>query len=265
MAGYPRASNSPGPAIKRENDDQRQTPFRTRAYHANEDEEEQGSYDNSSYESYERGFYEQQNVAYWTQQVNVEQLRTHDLDHTATKEEPDVQDDLEHTDAHITSIKDARCRICREIFPSNNKLHLHLKMGPCFIKKAITKTTATVMSASITPASIPEPYDETKMDSSASSARIVKSTADDIKGNGYGFRGWHYATVETRLHKPSEHLHAICLDTGCTMSLIDRIFLTNEIPDASIRKMASPISVRGLGTTNHQTNEYVVLKIYIPG
>lgn len=82
--------------------------------------------------------------------------------------------------------------------------------------------------------------------------------------NRYDFRGWHYATIEVKFTMTGP-LHTICLDTDCTMSLIDRVFLAKEIPEATIRRMASSISVRGIGTTNHSTNEYVLLDIYIPG
>lgn len=92
----------------------------------------------------------------------------------------------------------------------------------------------------------------------------MKSAADGAKGDGLGFRGWHYATIKARLQKPSSPSYDICLDTGCTMSLMDRVFLTEASPGRPTRRMASPISVRGLGTTNHNTNEYVLLQISIP-
>ena len=93
---------------------------------------------------------------------------------------------------------------------------------------------------------------------------VVSSVADDLRGDGYGFRGWHYATIEVKFTITGP-LHTICMDTGCTMSLIDRNFLSREISGAAIQRMASSISVRGLGTTSHNTNEYTLLSFYIPG
>lgn len=58
-------------------------------------------------------------------------------------------------------------------------------------------------------------------------------------------------------------LHAICLDTGCTMSLIDRSFLNNELPDVKVQCMTSPIAVRGLGSTSHNTAESVLVDLYL--
>ena len=56
-----------------------------------------------------------------------------------------------------------------------------------------------------------------------------------------------------------------CLDTGCSVTLMDRAFLTRTHPGLEIRTMASPITVRGLGSNTHQTSEYVVTPLCFPG
>ena len=56
---------------------------------------------------------------------------------------------------------------------------------------------------------------------------------------------------------------SMCLDTGSSVTLIDRGFLLAQFPDAKILKMASPLSVRGIESNKHQTSEYVVVPIYI--
>ena len=251
----PGQRDMPGQMIKRE-DEPRRTSFRTRAYHANEEDAHHSDHVNDiNYEAYEQGFYEGQNVAYWTQEAAQEEQQTYEQEDTTVREENDPVLGLEHTDAHITTIKDVSCRVCRETFTSRNKLHNHLKLSPCLSKEA----TAPARS-------MPKPKDDSEPRSSPRhDGKVVKSAADGAKGDGFGFRGWHYATVEARLCTPSGLDYAICLDTGCTMSLIDRTFLTEAAPDIPTRRMASPISVRGLGTTNHNTNEYVLLRIYIPG
>ena len=245
-----------GPLIKRE-DRRQHNQFRTRAYHANENDEQSiqdNNYD-ASYEAYEQGFYEGQNAAYWTQEATKEQMNE--------VEPPEINDDershddndgMEHTDVHIAVIKNITCRICHTPFVSNNKLHNHLKMSPCL--KSYSK--------SVDPDPRRKPNDEIKRNVAGHEAQVVKSVTDGLTGDGYGFRGWYYATTKVKFTLTGP-LYTICLDTGCSMSLIDRNFLLKEISEAVIRQMASSISVRGIGTINHNTHEYVLLDIYIPG
>ncbi len=54
------------------------------------------------------------------------------------------------------------------------------------------------------------------------------------------------------------------LDTGCSVTLVDRAFLNGNYPDLPIREMASPITVRGLGSNKHETSEYIVTSLYFP-
>ena len=64
---------------------------------------------------------------------------------------------------------------------------------------------------------------------------------------------------------PNDDITDACLDTGCGVSLIDRTWLKSLLPDAAILKMSSPLKVRGVGTNRHETNEFVVIPIYLPG
>jgi hypothetical protein len=72
---------------------------------------------------------------------------------------------------------------------------------------------------------------------------------------GYRFRTWHYVTADVRLVR-SATLEPVCLDTGCSLSLVDRAWLKKTAPDVEIRTMATPITVRGIGQNKH---EYVIL------
>lgn len=139
------------------------------------------------------------------------------------KEEDDSEPGLIHTDAHIATIKDISCKVCHTTFSSNNKLHNHLKLSSCLSKQAATPANP-----------IPQPNNDTRPGSNPSrNGKVVKSTADGTKGDGFGFRGWHYATIEARLQKLSGLSYDVCLDTGCTMSIIDRVFLTEAAPRLS--------------------------------
>ena len=57
----------------------------------------------------------------------------------------------------------------------------------------------------------------------------------------------------------------ICLDTGCTMSIIDREFLLQQVPEMTVQRMASPIIVRGVGQGTHSCDEFARLDIYLQG
>ena len=213
-------------------------------------------------------------------------------DHGNERQERPVGDfkELEYTEAYIAMIKQTICRICHTLFSSKNKLHNHLQIGPCLkesgggvkritaglskiptvIKKDVRNHTESAARTKEPTAYFQLTYmpnDELQQqriaDSTATTcSSVVSSNADGMKGDGYGFKDWHYATIEVKF-AISGDLHTICLDTGCTMSLIDRAFLAKEIPRAIIQKMASPISVRGIGSTDHKTNEYVLLDFYI--
>ncbi len=93
----------------------------------------------------------------------------------------------------------------------------------------------------------------------------VKSTATGTTAvDGYGFRGWRYATVDAQLTRDGKK-NLICLDTGCTMTLINRQFLKEYAPTSEIKRMASPITVRGLGANTHESNEFAIVDLHLPG
>ena len=49
------------------------------------------------------------------------------------------------------------------------------------------------------------------------------------------------------------------------MSLIDRKFLLENHPDAEIKKISTPMTVKGIGSKRHKASEYVRIKMYLPG
>ena len=56
-----------------------------------------------------------------------------------------------------------------------------------------------------------------------------------------------------------------CADTGCPITLFDRSKLLQLLPDVELRKLASPIPVRGLGDAVHQTHEYANISFVLRG
>ena len=56
--------------------------------------------------------------------------------------------------------------------------------------------------------------------------------------------------------------HNGCMDTGCGAMLIDRDWLKAQLPKAKILKMATSLKVRGIGTSKHKTDKYVLKALY---
>lgn len=100
--------------------------------------------------------------------------------------------------------------------------------------------------------------------STNSTNNIVESDVTENRIGGYGFRGSQYVTALIKLQKNGV-AQSVCIDTGCTMSIIDRDFLLQQAPEVIIRHMASPITVRGVGHGIHACKEYIRLDIYLQG
>lgn len=56
-----------------------------------------------------------------------------------------------------------------------------------------------------------------------------------------------------------------CLDTGCSLPLLDRGWLKKTSPEAEIRTMATPITVRGIGENRNDAEQYVILPMFFTG
>ena len=171
--------------------------------------------------------------------------------------EPRPDDDIEDYFTSATPV--VKCQRCQQEFPSNNRLHIHLGnpgKGRSKGRSSCSATDKPKESQEGTPGIVPSAYTAEEIIDSA-------AKADDV-GTGHAFRNYHYAMAMAKLAKKCV-LESICLDTGCSVSLADRAWIKECMPDIEIRKMASPITVRGLGSARHQTDEYVILPIYFPG
>ena len=162
----------------------------------------------------------------------------------AYEEAPETSENI---DANHTIVQASyHCRRCPELFNSNNTLHKHVRSShnPGTTKEARNSTSELAYST--------DPNE-----------KLVRSNAMNVSAKGYGFRGWRYATVQARLSQDGQ-VNSMCLDTGCTASLIDRGFLKEHAPNMEIKKMASPMKVQGLGSSSHSAEDYVDLDIYFP-
>ena len=182
------------------------------------------------------------------------------------------------------------CRNCNESFTSKSKLHKHLRQGcqqkaSVDLPKPTAKTCPDLPKATATPQlklfasdeksrkafasdeTSRKAHDESSREASCNHASFEiidsKSTEKSNVGTGFAFRGWNYARILIRLL-----LDAIdeqtCIDSGCGVTLADKLWLLALLPQVEIRRMASPLRVKGLGSAMHDTDEYVLVPIYIP-
>ena len=167
----------------------------------------------------------------------------------------DIHQQEQHDDDvntnHIKICPTVNCQICQQPFPLNNALHQHLRstcQAPKQFKDPKKAKLVTVMYA--------KPKKEV----------IITSTAPRTNGSpGYGFCKWQYITANIQFNKDLQsQVHIVCLDTGCTMTLINRDFLKEVTLNAIIKKMASIVSVRGIRPREHSLVDYATINLYFP-
>ena len=225
----------------------RPRPYGTRAYHATDDEHPPSQDDQAQYEQFEDAFYQGSCWQEGTDQKNdVEQTPSDE------SEEGFRNDHDESVEAHFCggATISITCRVCNKSFSSGNQLHKHLKL--CLQEATAVQSSAAKVEAFI----------------AAEEQPLIRSNAQEANAtDGYGFRGYRFATVKVCFKYHGE-TYEICVDTGCTMSLIDRNFLhklINEGLVVDIKKMPTPMTVRGLGTNQHDASEFARIAIYLPG
>ena len=95
--------------------------------------------------------------------------------------------------------------------------------------------------------------------------RVMESTISDNTEPGHGFRGWHYAAAQGSLAE-SGTPEEICLDSGCSSTLIDKAFLQRHLPKVeTYTRDNCPLTVRGIGDRKHVIDQYVHIHVFIRG
>lgn len=234
-----------------------------RAYVVDEDEEE-------NTDEAEEAFHGVDGDAYYNE--DLEYYYPDDCDEDEEPEPPA---------AHFVAPSPATfaCRRCSKQFASNNRLHLHLRTGCPRMQKPSADTDDTgkpfadaspVTSPVAPPDASAYPTEPSSTGATKASSNekppVIRSDVDASKdvGTGYGFRGWSYAKAKVSLTEDGEE-EDVALDTGAGISLGDEDFVKRQNADLPIRKMASPITVRGLGTTQHESTDYVIASMYFSG
>lgn len=125
------------------------------------------------------------------------------------------------------------CFHCQASFLSNNQLHRHIREQRCTLEHELKSPFFIHAKPHKTPAP-----------------------------SGYAFRGKRYVSAQVSFEGLySSQNHTICLDTGCTMSLIDApLARTLQLPILPL----PPINVAGVAN-GLQSSEYMVLPLLFSG
>ncbi|KAJ9405571.1 hypothetical protein DTO045G8_6601 [Paecilomyces variotii] len=169
--------------------------------------------------------------------------------------------DVNHVDSDVFARHE--CRLCHDSFTSGNRLHNHLRevdfhrateqTQPQPTSDAATGTTSTYTHLVQCTTDTPELGD----------TRIIEVPRRTGETPGESFRKWRYATVTARFTGSTDSINPI-LDTGCSMTLVDRKFLREHLPHATIKRLDKPVRVRGIGTAVQESSEYTDVSMDFP-
>lgn len=138
------------------------------------------------------------------------------------------------------------CMHCTEQFPSNNKLHKHIREG------CLAKSQKTALPASQRP--LPA-ITQWLLKSAHTIAQFKIQTLQ--LGDGNGFQSWNYLEAVIQFFSLASTLTSICLDTGYGSMLADKDWIMSQIPCSKIKSMANPLYVKGIGATTHLLKDYI--------
>ena len=200
--------------------------------------------------SFEEGFHGNEELSYYYPRED------HD-------EGPSYQSEAQAHFAASLAKPNAMCRHCQAKFASNNLLHRHLRSKDCDgkIRQAKFADDQAKIARSGTKTS-------TNSVAQANHAEIIESTvrkpSASTKAPRHLLRLYYYLRAVIKL-TPRAIAELVCWDTGCSVTLIDRVFLQAQLPKHKILRKDAPLVVRGIGSNQHTTAEYVNLNIYVPG
>lgn len=146
------------------------------------------------------------------------------------------------------------CTHCAKPFPSNNKLHKHIREGSTARNQKITPS-ASRMSLPTPTRSVPK-----------STHTIIRSKVQALQlGDGNGFRSWNYLEAGIQFFPSATTSTSLCLDTGCGSTLADRDWILSQVPRSEIKSMDNPLHVSGIGTATHLSKDFIHVPFYFSG
>ncbi|KAI1291230.1 hypothetical protein F5Y03DRAFT_45514 [Xylaria venustula] len=173
------------------------------------------------------------------------------------------------------------CRICRQHYPSKNKLHRHLQdthgiqrnsNEPQSVQHAMDipnlLNSDKILAEDISKLPPEEPKIPTEPRNEVPKLKIIMSKSIPLPGlgTGYGFKSYGYLKffVTPDLDDPQTE-YDVCGDTGCSKTLADKQFIKEKYPNIEWRTRATPFTFKGIGATLHSTDQYVLLPLYFQG
>ena len=87
---------------------------------------------------------------------------------------------------------------------------------------------------------------------------ITSKSMASAMASGLAFQGSTYATAAVTLVPQVLPLESnpgtiTCLDTGCGVTLVDKDWLLRQLLDQKIKEMSTPLKVRGIGASKHES------------
>ena len=91
---------------------------------------------------------------------------------------------------------------------------------------------------------------------------MILSTPPTENNPGLRFQKWYYMKINIQLFLESA-VQTVCLDTVCTMSLVDWSFLKSLLPNVELMKLKELITVCSIDNATYLYNKFVHLSIYL--
>ena len=178
-------------------------------------------------------------------------LNDDELEETIHEDEgPESEDESFANFVGISSL----CTQCAKPFPSNNKLHKHIREG-CPAKNQKITPSASRMALPTPTRSVPK-----------STHTIIRSKVQGLQlGDGNGFRNWSYLEAVIQFFPSATTSTSVCLDTDCGFTLADKDWILSQVPCSEIKSMDNPLHVRGIGTATHLSKDFIHVPFYFPG
>ena len=140
------------------------------------------------------------------------------------------------------------CHHCSQKFELNNLLHKHLT--GCKVKKGWNRRSLMKSESAKT--------DQTSVFDTV----IITLTSKEGKNDELSFRSWHYCTVNISF-TVLRIVTSVCIDTDCTMTLINRSFIWEHLPWVQFKKLMYVIPVHRIRSSCYSCSEWVKVNFFL--
>ena len=201
--------------------------------------------------------YDYEEDTYLKNKKNALKQTNHDDTAVLITSSDSSEESVYHIDTfHMHMIINAySCHLYKTAFKLNNKLHCYVHT----IHSKIKRIKLTVLS----------PKSELKLavvtSFSSLSVNVVESdTFNTVGENECEFQNWHYMMIFFQFSVKGSTKSA-CLNTECTMFLVDRQFLCQCLSNLFIQWSVAKIIVQDIDNKTYECQKYVHLNLYLSG